>query len=78
LPSALLASTVQTGRETDLPYSPFPVTQSLPTKYSSAASSISGPGISMSEVSCYHSFLELDEAYYVFFTIYLLMQLRSN
>ncbi|XP_034932445.1 uncharacterized protein [Populus alba] len=49
LPSALLASTVQTGRETDLPYSPFPVTQSLPTKYNSAASSISGPGISMSE-----------------------------
>ncbi|KAF9666440.1 hypothetical protein SADUNF_Sadunf16G0229600 [Salix dunnii] len=49
LPSALLASTVQTGRETDIPYSPFPVSQSLPTKYSSAASSISGPGLSMSE-----------------------------
>ncbi|KAJ6751689.1 hypothetical protein OIU85_002146 [Salix viminalis] len=49
LPSALLASTVQSGRETDIPYSPFPMSQSLPTKYSSAASSISGPGISMSE-----------------------------
>ncbi|KAI5571063.1 hypothetical protein BDE02_11G068800 [Populus trichocarpa] len=49
MPSALLASTVQAGRETDLPYSPFPVTQSLPTKYSNAATSISGPSISMSE-----------------------------
>ncbi|KAJ6301938.1 hypothetical protein OIU77_016111 [Salix suchowensis] len=52
LPSALLASTVQSGRETDIPYSPFPMSQSLPTKYSSAASSISGPGISMSEIVC--------------------------
>ncbi|KAJ4822039.1 hypothetical protein Tsubulata_001621 [Turnera subulata] len=49
LPSSLLASTVQTGREPDLPYSPFPVTQSIPTKYSNAASSISGPSISMAE-----------------------------
>ncbi|KAJ6377471.1 hypothetical protein OIU76_026443 [Salix suchowensis] len=49
MPSALLASSVQAGRETDLPYSPFPVTQSLPTKYSNAATSISGPSISMSE-----------------------------
>ncbi|XP_011045309.1 PREDICTED: uncharacterized protein LOC105140253 isoform X2 [Populus euphratica] len=49
MPSALLASTVQAGRETDLPYSPFPVTQSLPTKYNNAATSISGPSISMSE-----------------------------
>ncbi|KAJ6979387.1 hypothetical protein NC653_027518 [Populus alba x Populus x berolinensis] len=49
MPSALLASTVQAGRETDLPYSPFPVAQSLPTKYSNAATSISGPSISMSE-----------------------------
>ncbi|KAL4388797.1 hypothetical protein GQ457_09G003490 [Hibiscus cannabinus] len=49
LPSTLLTSTVQTAREPDLPYSPFPVTQSMPTKYSNAASSISGPTISMPE-----------------------------
>ncbi|OAY29101.1 uncharacterized protein LOC110601137 isoform X2 [Manihot esculenta] len=49
LPSTLLASTVQPGREPDLPYSPFPVTQSMPTKYSNTASSISGPSISVSE-----------------------------
>lgn len=49
LPSTLLASTVQPGREPDLPYSPFPVTQSMPTKYSNTASSISGPSISMPE-----------------------------
>lgn len=42
LPSTLLASTVQNARE-DLSYSPFPVTQSVPTKYSNVASSISGP-----------------------------------
>lgn len=48
LPSTLLASTVQTARE-DLPYSPFPVTQSMPTKYSNAASSLSGPTMSMPE-----------------------------
>ncbi|WJX53318.1 hypothetical protein P8452_39323 [Trifolium repens] len=48
LPNALLASTVQTARE-DIPYSPFPVTQSMPTKYSNMASSIGGPTINMSE-----------------------------
>ncbi|ESW31528.1 hypothetical protein PHAVU_002G245500 [Phaseolus vulgaris] len=48
LPSALLASTVQTARE-DIPYSPFPATQSLPAKYSNIASSIGGPSITMSE-----------------------------
>ncbi|KAF3451137.1 hypothetical protein FNV43_RR07227 [Rhamnella rubrinervis] len=48
LPSTLLASTVQTARE-DLPYSPFPVTQSMTTKYSNVASSISGPTMSMPE-----------------------------
>jgi len=77
MPSALLASTVQAGRETDLPYSPFPVTQSLPTKYSNAATSISGPSISMSEVPCCHSILEL-EVYHVFLKMYLLMNLRSH
>jgi len=77
MPSALLASTVQAGRETDLPYSPFPVTQSLPTKYSNAATSISGPSISMSEVPSCHSILEL-EVYHVFLKMYLLMHLRSH
>ncbi|XVE88324.1 hypothetical protein DITRI_Ditri19aG0060700 [Diplodiscus trichospermus] len=49
LPSTLLPSTVQTAREQDLPYSPFSVNQSVPTKYNNAASSISGPNISMPE-----------------------------
>ncbi|CAJ1962854.1 unnamed protein product [Sphenostylis stenocarpa] len=48
LPSALLASTVQTARE-DIPYLPFPATQSIPTKYSNIASSIGGSTITMSE-----------------------------
>ncbi|KAJ8761921.1 hypothetical protein K2173_006523 [Erythroxylum novogranatense] len=49
LSSTLLGSTVQAGREHELPYSPFPVTQSMPIKYSNAPSSISGPSISMPE-----------------------------
>ncbi|XP_021598530.1 uncharacterized protein LOC110604598 isoform X3 [Manihot esculenta] len=49
LPSTLLASTIQPGREPDLPYSPFPVTQSMPTKYSNTASPINGPSISVPE-----------------------------
>ncbi|KAK8608101.1 hypothetical protein V6N13_023535 [Hibiscus sabdariffa] len=49
LPSTLLTSTIQTAREPDLPYSPFPVTQSMPTTYSNATTSITGPSISMSE-----------------------------
>ncbi|KAJ7947251.1 GBF-interacting protein 1 [Quillaja saponaria] len=48
LPSALLASTVQTARD-EIPYSPFPLSQSVPTQYSNVASSISGPSISMPE-----------------------------
>ncbi|KAM2496793.1 hypothetical protein COP2_037579 [Malus domestica] len=48
LPSTLLASSAQAARE-DFPYSPFPMTQSMPTKYGNAASSISGPTISMAE-----------------------------
>lgn len=50
LPSTLLTSNVQPAREPDLQYSPFPMTQSMPTKYSNTASSISGPTISMPEV----------------------------
>ncbi|XP_068666554.1 GBF-interacting protein 1-like [Aristolochia californica] len=49
LPSNLLASTVQPARESDLPYSPFLATQSMPTKYSTSMSSISGPTMSMPE-----------------------------
>lgn len=49
LPSSLLASTVLPVRESDLPYSPFPMTQSMPTKYSNTVSSISGSTISMPE-----------------------------
>ncbi|WCJ27321.1 hypothetical protein M5689_009074 [Euphorbia peplus] len=49
LPSTLLASTVQPGREPDFPYSPFPVTQTMPTKYNNTASSLSGPSMSMPE-----------------------------
>ncbi|XP_021676328.2 uncharacterized protein LOC110661852 isoform X3 [Hevea brasiliensis] len=49
LPSTSLASPVQPGREPDLPYLPFPVTQSMPAKYSNTASSISGTSISMPE-----------------------------
>ncbi|GAV79585.1 DUF1296 domain-containing protein [Cephalotus follicularis] len=49
LPSTLLASTVQTAREPELPYSPFTVTQSMPTKFSNTASTISGSSISLPE-----------------------------
>uniref|UniRef100_A0A2P2M5S4 GBF-interacting protein 1 N-terminal domain-containing protein n=1 Tax=Rhizophora mucronata TaxID=61149 RepID=A0A2P2M5S4_RHIMU len=49
LSNMLLASNVQSGREPDLPYSPFPATQSMPTKYSNSPSSISGPSLSMPE-----------------------------
>ncbi|KAE8722969.1 hypothetical protein F3Y22_tig00013285pilonHSYRG00129 [Hibiscus syriacus] len=49
LPSTLLTSTVQSAREPDLPYSPFPVTQSMPMKYINATSSIGGPTITMPE-----------------------------
>ncbi|XP_077250954.1 uncharacterized protein LOC143890240 isoform X2 [Tasmannia lanceolata] len=51
LPSNLLASSVQPLRESDLSYSPFLATQSMPTKYSTAMSSISGPSISIPEAS---------------------------
>ncbi|KAK7412790.1 hypothetical protein VNO78_04415 [Psophocarpus tetragonolobus] len=48
LPNALLPSAVQPARE-DIPYLPFPATQSMPTKYSNIASSIGGSNITMSE-----------------------------
>ncbi|PIA41471.1 hypothetical protein AQUCO_02200114v1 [Aquilegia coerulea] len=46
----LMAPSVQPTRESsDLAYSQFLATQSMPTKYSTAASSISGPSLSMPE-----------------------------
>ncbi|CAA2996699.1 GBF-interacting 1 isoform X3, partial [Olea europaea subsp. europaea] len=47
LPSTMLAANVHSGRESDLQYSPFSVTQSLPTKSGNSASSIGGSAISM-------------------------------
>ncbi|CAL5411657.1 unnamed protein product [Camellia sinensis] len=49
LPSSLLAVSVQPVRESELPYSPFLMTQSMPTKYGNAVSSISGSTISVPE-----------------------------
>ncbi|CAK9146290.1 unnamed protein product [Ilex paraguariensis] len=40
LPSALLAANVQSVRDSDLSYSPFPITQSTATKYGNTVSSI--------------------------------------
>ncbi|KAK7246089.1 hypothetical protein RIF29_40948 [Crotalaria pallida] len=48
LPNALLASTVPSARE-DIPYSPFPASQSMPAKYSNIAPSAGGATITMSE-----------------------------
>lgn len=48
VPNTLLAASVPSGRESDLPY-PFPVTQSMATKYGNSVSSIGGPSISMAE-----------------------------
>ncbi|XP_057494238.1 uncharacterized protein LOC130779587 isoform X1 [Actinidia eriantha] len=49
LPNALLAASVQPVRESDLSYSPFPMTQSMPSKYGNTVSSIGGSSISMPE-----------------------------
>ncbi|KAK3024023.1 hypothetical protein RJ639_044125 [Escallonia herrerae] len=49
LPTSLLAADAHPVRESDPPYSPFPMTQSMPTKYGNTVSSISGSTISMSE-----------------------------
>ncbi|CAL5410084.1 unnamed protein product [Camellia sinensis] len=48
-PFASVMSNVQPVRESDIPYSPFPMTQSMPTKYGTAVSSISGSNISIPE-----------------------------
>lgn len=49
LPSTLLAANVHPVRESELQYSPFSVSQSMPTKYGNTGSSISGSSISVSE-----------------------------
>ncbi|KAG9159426.1 hypothetical protein Leryth_010977 [Lithospermum erythrorhizon] len=49
LPSTLLAANMNSGREIDLPYSPFPMNQSMPSKYANSASSLGGSAMSMPE-----------------------------
>ncbi|KAL8152265.1 hypothetical protein V2J09_010025 [Rumex salicifolius] len=49
MPSSLLPSNVHTVRDAELSYLPFPITQSMPTKYSSGLASINGPTNSMAE-----------------------------
>ncbi|KAK6154872.1 hypothetical protein DH2020_009120 [Rehmannia glutinosa] len=49
LPSTLLAANVHPTRESDLQYSPFPVAQSMSTKYGNSVSSVGVSAISMSE-----------------------------
>lgn len=49
LPNTLLPSNVQPLREAELSYSPFPISQSMASKYSNSVSSISGPTASMAE-----------------------------
>ncbi|GFS42420.1 RNA polymerase II degradation factor-like protein [Actinidia rufa] len=49
LPSSLLEASVQPVRESDLPYSPFPMTQAMPTKYGNTVSSVSSSTISIPE-----------------------------
>ncbi|XP_058200666.1 uncharacterized protein LOC131315557 isoform X2 [Rhododendron vialii] len=49
LPSSLLAASGQPVRESDLQYSPFPTTHTMPTKYGNAVSSISSSTISIPE-----------------------------
>lgn len=46
----LAAANANLVRESDIPYSPFPVQQSMPTKYGTSVSSISGSTISVAEV----------------------------
>ncbi|XP_047333391.1 uncharacterized protein LOC124936905 isoform X2 [Impatiens glandulifera] len=49
LPSSLHASNVQPSRDSEHPYSPFPLTQSMPAKYGNQLASISGSVMSMPE-----------------------------
>ncbi|XP_020523434.1 uncharacterized protein LOC18422579 isoform X2 [Amborella trichopoda] len=47
---------IQPERESDMPYSPFLLTQSMPTKYSTTLSSISGPISSVPELAKANAF----------------------
>jgi hypothetical protein len=49
LPSSLLTASVQPVRESDLSYSPFPTTHTMPSKYGNAVSSISSSTSSIPE-----------------------------
>ncbi|XP_076931133.1 uncharacterized protein LOC143596172 [Bidens hawaiensis] len=49
LPNTLLAANGHPVRESDLAYSPFPISQSMTTKYGNSVPSISGSTISMAE-----------------------------
>ncbi|KAL2484229.1 Kinase-related protein of unknown function [Forsythia ovata] len=51
LPSTLLASNVNSGRESDFQHPAFPVTQLMPTEYGNSASSVGGSAISMAEIN---------------------------
>lgn len=49
LPNTLLASNAQPLRESELAYSPFPISQSMTSKYGNSVSSLGGPTASMAE-----------------------------
>lgn len=49
LPSALLGTMVQPGRDSELPYSPFPVAQPTHTKYGNTVASVGGSTIPIPE-----------------------------
>ncbi|PIN23607.1 hypothetical protein CDL12_03679 [Handroanthus impetiginosus] len=49
LPSTLLTANVHPTRESDLPYSPFPVAPPVSTKYGTSVSSVGASAISLSE-----------------------------
>nr|CAD1834270.1 unnamed protein product [Ananas comosus var. bracteatus] len=61
LPTSLLAPSAPQVRDFDLSFSPLLTTQSMPTKYTTAVSSISGASISMPEsfVLLYYTFMLL-------------------
>ncbi|KAL3833599.1 hypothetical protein ACJIZ3_008335 [Penstemon smallii] len=49
MPNTLLAANVYPNRESELQYSPFPVTQSMSAKFGDSVPSVGGSAISMSE-----------------------------
>lgn len=50
LPNTLLTANAHPVRESELPYSPFPMSQSMPNKYGNTVSSFGGSSISVAEV----------------------------